>query len=205
MITSVTKDRESLARPPIQFYPDFLDAAQSRRWLAKSRALAWTRGEITMYGKKIAVPREESLFGDDFRYEYRGALLKAEPWPDFLLEAKKRIEQLCGLAFNFAVGNRYIDGKDSIGWHSDNFPQIGAMPPVASLSLGNTRRFKLRHKSTKEVIDYDLEDGSLLIMLPGCQEEWEHAVPKTARPVGERINWTFRPHVDALDGAKHAV
>jgi alkylated DNA repair dioxygenase AlkB len=187
-------------RPPVQFYPDFLDAAQSRNWFVRSQALAWTRGEITMWGKKIPVPREESLFSDDFSYAYRGALIKAEPWPDFLLEAKDRIVQLCGLEFNFAVGNRYLNGKDSIGWHSDNFPQIGKRPPVASLSLGSSRRFKLRHKSSKEVIDFELESGSLLVMLPGCQEEWEHALPKTARLVGERINWTFRPHVDAHKG-----
>jgi alkylated DNA repair dioxygenase AlkB len=200
MMASTTHRSTSTVRPPVKFYPDFLDAAESRVWFDKSRALTWARGEITMYGKKIAVPREESLFGDDFRYEYRGSVLKAEPWPDFLLDAKERIEKLCGLSFNFAVGNRYLDGKDSIGWHSDNFPQIGARPPVASLSLGGTQRFKLRHKISKEVVDYELEAGSLLIMLPGCQEDWEHAVLKTARPVGERINWTYRPHVDATKG-----
>jgi len=183
--------------PPVQFYPHFLNPADNLAWFEKSRALHWTRGEMNMYGKKIPVPREEALFGDDFRYEYRGTLIKAEPWPDFLLEARDRVQALCGLTFHFAVGNRYVTGKDSIGWHSDSFPQIGPRPAVASLSLGSTRRFKLRHKASGEVIDYDLESGSLLIMLPGCQEEWEHAVLKTARPVGERINWTFRPHRDA--------
>ena len=183
--------------PPVVFYPHFLEPADTRDWFEQSKALHWERGEITLYGKKIPVPREEALFGDDLRYEYRGALLKAEPWPDFLREARDRIQARCGLRFNFAVGNRYVTGKDSIGWHSDSFPQIGARPAVASLSLGSTRRFKLRHKATGEVVDYELESGSLLIMLPGCQEDWEHAVPKTSRPVGERINWTFRPHRDA--------
>ena len=184
-------------KPPVQFYPHFLSLAETLDWFTKSKALEWKRGELTMYGKKIPVPREESLFGDDFRYEYRGALIRAEPWPDFLLEARDRIEGLSGLTFNFAVGNRYMDGKDSIGWHSESFPQIGERPAIASLSLGSTRKFKLRHKASGDVVDYELESGSLLIMLPGCQEDWEHAVPKTARPVGERINWTFRPHRDA--------
>ena len=183
--------------PPVQFYPHFLSPAETLDWLEKSQALHWERGEITLYGKKIPVPREEALFGDDLRYEYRGALIKAEPWPNFLREARDRIQAVCGLRFNFAVGNRYLTGKDSIGWHSDSFPQIGARPAVASLSLGSTRRFKLRHKTTGEVVNYELESGSLLLMLPGCQEEWEHAVLKTSRPVGERINWTFRPHRDA--------
>lgn len=188
---------KGLVAPPVQFYPNFLSAADTLDWFKQSRALNWQRGELTMYGKKIPVPREEALFGDDFRYEYRGAVLKAEPWPAFLLAARDRIQALSGLAFHFAVGNRYVTGQDSIGWHSDSFPQIGKRPAIASLSLGSTRRFKLRHKATGQVVDYDLASGSLLLMLPGCQEDWEHAVLKTARPVGERINWTFRPHRDA--------
>ena len=194
MKTVLTK---TALEPPVAFYPHFLEPADTRDWFEQSKALHWERGEITLYGKKIPVPREEALFGDDLRYEYRGALLKAEPWPDFLREARDRIQARCGLRFNFAVGNRYVTGKDSIGWRSDSFPQIGARPAVASLSLGSTRRFKLRHKATGEVVDYELESGSLLIMLPGCQDDWEHAVLKTSRPVGERINWTFRPHRDA--------
>ncbi|MBC7972752.1 MAG: alpha-ketoglutarate-dependent dioxygenase AlkB [Verrucomicrobia bacterium] len=59
---------------------------------------------------------------------------------------------------------------------------------MASLSLGSTRKFKLRHKGSGETVDYHLESGSLLTMLPGCQDDWVHAVPKTALPVSERIN-----------------
>ncbi len=185
-------------KPPVLFYPNFLSLIDDSDWLQKSQQLEWTRGEITMYGKSIPVPRDEALFGDDLRYQYRGIKIEAAPWPDFLLEARDRIQALSGFKFNFAVGNRYLTGKDSIGWHSDDFPQIGKRPAIASLSLGSTRKFKLRHKESSETIDYQLESGSLLIMLPGCQADWEHAVPKTARPVGERINWTFRPHVEAI-------
>lgn len=198
-----TTMKETVIEPPVQFYPNFLDTAEALDWFERSKALEWTRDEINMYGKKIPVPREESLFGDDLRYEYRGSLLRAKPWPDFLLDTRNRIQALSGLSFNFAVGNRYVTGKDSIGWHSDSFPQIGKSPAIASLSLGSTRRFKLRHNESREVIDYDLESGALLIMLPGCQEAWEHAVLKTSRPVGERINWTFRPHRDAQTSTPH--
>ena len=185
-------------KPPVQFYPNFLNSVDDFDWFQKSKELEWTRSEINMYGKVIPVPRDESLFGDDLRYEYRGTKIEADPWPDFLLEARDRIQALSGYQFNFVVGNRYRTGKDSIGWHSDNFPQIGKRPAIASLSLGSARKFKLRHKDSGETVDYQLESGSLLIMLPGCQEEWVHTVPKTARPVGERINWTFRPHVEAI-------
>jgi alkylated DNA repair dioxygenase AlkB len=185
-------------KPPVLFYPNFLNSSDESDWFQKSQQLEWTRGEINIYGKLIPVPREESLFGDDLRYEYRGSQIKAAPWPNFLLEARDRIQALSGYKFNFVVGNRYRTGKDSIGWHSDDFPQIGKRPAIASLSLGSTRKFKLRHKDSGETVDYHLESGSLLIMLPGCQKDWVHAVPKTARPVDERINWTFRPHMEAI-------
>lgn len=183
--------------PPVALYPQFLDVAESLDWFERSQALAWKRETINMYGKIIPVPREEALFGDDLRYQYRGATIAALPWPDFLLDARNRIEAVSGFRMNFAVGNRYLTGKDSIGWHADTFPQIGERPAIASLSLGSTRTFKLRHKDGSKTFDYLLESGTLLIMLPGCQDDWLHAIPKTARPVGERINWTFRPHVDA--------
>lgn len=187
---------------PVSFHPDFLSTKEIKSLFKKSQNIEWARGEISMYGKKIPVPREESLFGDDFNYAYRGVKIKAEPWPDFLLDLRNRIQLMSGFNFNFAVGNRYVTGKDSIGWHSDDFPQIGKRPPVASLSLGSTRRFKLKHKATGKIVDYDLESGALLIMLPGCQDDWLHAVPKTAKEVGERINWTFRPHIDAVSSLK---
>jgi alkylated DNA repair dioxygenase AlkB len=192
------KNLKNIIEPPISFYPAFLTPKEINDCFEKSQKLEWERGEINMYGKKIPVPREESLFGDDFNYSYRGVKIKAEPWPDFLLELRNRIQAISGFDFNFVVGNRYLNGRDSIGWHSDDFPQIGKQPPIASLSLGSTRRFKLKHKETGQINDYDLENGSLLIMLPGCQDDWLHAVPKTAKEVGERINWTFRPHIDAV-------
>jgi alkylated DNA repair dioxygenase AlkB len=184
--------------PPVAYYPAFLAADESNGWFERSQALAWTRDTINMYGKTIPVPREECLYGDDLRYQYRGTTISALPWPDLLIEMRERIERLSGFKFNFAVGNRYLTGKDSIGWHADDFPQIGKRPAIASLSLGAARNFKLKNKESGETFDYRLESGSLLIMLPGCQDYWLHALPKTVRPVGERINWTFRPHVDGI-------
>lgn len=198
MATSAYLDTTAPADPPVVLYPGFLDPDESREWLERSRRLPWTRDEIRMYGRSIPVPREEALFGDDLLYRYRGGTVRALPWPDFLLDARDRIEALTGFGFHFVVGNRYRHGRDSIGWHSDDFPQIGRRPAIASLSLGSTRRFKLKHKGDGRTFAYDLDSGSLLIMLPGCQDDWLHAVPKTAREVGERINWTFRPHVDGI-------
>ncbi len=184
--------------PPVAYYPAFLAVDESSEWFERSQSLAWTRDTINMYGKTIPVPREECLYGDDLRYQYRGTTISALPWPDLLAEMRERIQRISGFKFNFAVGNRYLTGKDSIGWHGDNFPQIGERPAIASLSLGATRTFKLKNKESGETFDYQLKSGSLLIMLPGCQDDWLHSIPKTARSVGERINWTFRPQVDGM-------
>ncbi len=93
-------------KPPVLFYPNFINSVDNLDWVQKSKELEWTRGEINMYGKLIPVLRKESLFGDDLHYAYRGSQMKAAPWADFLLEARDRIHALSGYKFNFAVGNR---------------------------------------------------------------------------------------------------
>jgi hypothetical protein len=86
-------------KPPVLFYPNFLNSADNLDWFQKSQNLEWTRGEINMYGKLIPVPREESLFGDDLHYAYRGSQIKAAPWPDFLLEAREACAPSSAVAF----------------------------------------------------------------------------------------------------------
>ncbi len=99
------KTSKQITDIPVAFYPNFLFPTEINDWFLNSQSLVWTRGEINMYGKKIPVPREESLFGENLKYTYRGEIIKAEPWPDFLLEARNRIHKLSGFTFSFSVGN----------------------------------------------------------------------------------------------------
>ena len=87
---------------------------------------------------------------------------------------------------NFVLLNRYRDGSDSMGWHRDDEPELTG--PVASLSLGVTRRFHMRAERKTRTQHIDLEHGSLLIL----DRRTTHALPKTKRKLGERINLTFR-------------
>lgn len=184
--------------PPALFYPNFMGKKDREEAFALSQRLDWQRNKITMRGMTMPVPRDEAIYGEEgLSYKYRDITLTAKPWPHFLKAIRDQIEELSGYKFPFAIGNRYNSGKDSIGYHSDDSPEIGPRPAIASLSLGGTRKFKLRHKESGNTFDYWLEAGSLLIMLPGCQEDWVHAIPKTARFNEPRINWTFRPHVEA--------
>lgn len=152
----------------------------------------WTQPE-TGWGKKL--PRLTGYYADEGKhYDYSGLRQTAEPWNGTLLALKKKVEEAAGTDFNSLLLNYYRDGKDSIGWHSDNEKELVPNPVVASLTLGTTRDFKLKHKNGAKVgkMTIPLTNGSLLIMGPTIQNYWLHAVDKTTEEVGERINLTFR-------------
>jgi alkylated DNA repair dioxygenase AlkB len=135
-------------------------------------------------------PRLTAAHGDaGIDYRYSGTSNPASPWTDALLEIRSRVEQVRG-RYNFCLLNRYRSGADSVGWHADDEPGMG--DTIASLSLGATRIFRIRHNQTRETRSFPLADGTLLIMGGSMQRFWKHSVPKTARPVGERVNLTFR-------------
>ncbi len=135
-------------------------------------------------------PRLIATHGDSgVSYRYSGAVYAARPWTQTLTEIKQRIEAVQG-QYNYCLLNRYRTGADSMGWHADDEPEMG--PTIASLSLGATRRFRMRHNASRKTMAFDLCHGTLIIMAGSMQSHWQHAVPKTKRPVGERINLTFR-------------
>jgi hypothetical protein len=106
---------------------------------------------------------------------------------------RDRAGALTGVGFNAVLLNLYRDGRDGMGWHADDEPELGRNPVIASVSLGAERRFCLRHRRRRDLkVDLLLPQGSLLCMSGATQHHWLHALPKTRRPVGERINLTFR-------------
>ena len=121
-------------------------------------------------------------------------------WTPPLLELKRCAEAHAGQAFNSVLLNLYRDGRDSVSWHADNEPGLGRNPVIASLSLGATRRFQLKHRGSDARVALDLAHGSCLIMAGATQHHWLHQLPKTARPVGPRINLTFRRMAAPLRG-----
>jgi alkylated DNA repair dioxygenase AlkB len=186
---------------PICFYPDFLSLAEADAALEQSLTLAWRQVSIRMLGKTLPVPRLEILFGDaPFSYVYSDSVQhQAEPWPEFLGTLRDRIEGLTDYSFQVALGNLYRNGQDSNGYHADDEPELGESPAIASLSLGAARTFRLKRRGKGQPsMGLELTHGSLLIMLPGCQEAWVHAIPKTKKVNEPRVNWTFRPHVSSL-------
>src|SRR5690606_30273743 len=115
------------------------------------------------------------------------------PWSAALSDLRDRLERELGTGFNSVLANLYRDGRDAMGWHSDDEPELGPAPVIASVSLGATRRFVLKHRRKPDrKLALELPAGSLLVMAGATQRNYRHALPRTARPVGGRINLTFR-------------
>src|SRR5262245_2022061 len=157
---------------------------------------AWLRTEIPWKQEKIRgipLPRLNAWFADaGLRYSYSGLSHLGTGWLPEMEEVKGRAEVAARAVFNSLLLNFYRDGKDSIGFHTDAEPELGANPVVATLSFGSVRDFVMRHKATKEKLTYRVAHGSLLVMGGTSQRHWLHAIPKTEAAVGARISLTFR-------------
>ena len=157
----------------------------------------WESRTIKMFGKEYPQPRLVAWFGDPGRgYTYSGISMNINPWTPQLELLKTICEQKAGRVFNSLLVNLYRNGEDKVSWHSDNEPELGRDPCIASLSLGAVRRFKFRHLDSKEIVECSLSPGSLVVMSGLSQTKWEHEVPKEVRIKESRINLTFRS-VDA--------
>ena len=157
--------------------------------------VAWEQSTIRVYGKTIKIPRLNAWYGDPgCAYEYSGRVFQPEPWLNELLQIRNQLLKATGVDFNSVLINCYRDGNDSVSWHSDDEPELGRNPVVASVSLGAERIFQLRHKFNKKLATHSLNlaSGSLLLMAGSMQHHWHHQIPKRRRVQKPRINLTFR-------------
>jgi alkylated DNA repair dioxygenase AlkB len=178
------------------YAPSFLTATDADEYLGQFHdGIQWEQHQVKIFGRQVPAPRLSAWYGDpDARYTYSGLALEPLPWTAALRAIKTRIETVTDAHFNSVLLNLYRNGSDSMGWHSDDEPELGNTPTIASLSLGDERRFLLRHKRRKDLdpIELPLQHGSLLLMRGATQTHWKHQVPKTKRPVALRLNLTFR-------------
>lgn len=179
----------------VVFYPSFLDEQESDRcFTALAQTVDWRQDCITIYGRSIPQPRLTAWYGDPGKsYTYSNITMFPTPWTSTLLDLKTKVEAVSGVAFNSVLLNLYRHGNDSMGWHSDDEPELGQNPVIGSLSLGGTRRFVLRHRFEPGLKhELELTSGSFLLMHGTTQHYWQHQIPKTRRAVPPRINLTFR-------------
>lgn len=179
----------------LRYASGFLAPAEADQFMRQLLdGIEWQQHHVVVFGRSLPAPRLSAWHGSAAaHYTYSGLALEPRPWTAPLLALKTRTEAAADSPFNSVLLNQYRDGRDSMGWHSDDEPELGANPTIASLSLGGTRRFLLRHKHrTHPSVEIPLEHGALLIMRGPTQTYWQHQVPKTRRPCAPRLNLTFR-------------
>jgi alkylated DNA repair dioxygenase AlkB len=173
----------------------------------------WKQEAITLYGRRHPLPRLTCWMADPgCGYRYSGLANAIEPWSSAAAELREALHQLTGWRFNSLLLNRYRDGRDAMGWHADDEPELDPAAPIASLSLGARRDFRLRPRPSPRrppgaapptadataaspncaPFNIPLHNGDLLLMEAPTQLWWQHAVPRRLRLQEERLNLTFR-------------
>jgi len=178
----------------LQLYPQFL--SETEQWFEQlMAAVDWRQDTLYIAGQERLIPRLNAWYADEqMDYSYSGLALHTHSWIEPLTALRKKVEAAVGQSFNSVLANLYRDGNDSVAWHADDEPELGCNPVIASLTLGQPRRFVMKHQRDKQLPKRDLllPDGSLLIMSGATRHHWYHQIPKTRQPVGPRINLTFR-------------
>ena len=179
----------------LDYRPGIFTAGESEYLMQKLIAeMPWQQRIMKMYDKMVLTPRLTVWVGDEGT-DYSFSVEKHNPLPltKELLLIKHRIEPLAGVKFNSVLLNYYRDGNDSVAWHSDNENVLGKQPIVASVTFGQVRSFDIRNKKDHaQKYSVKLESGSYLLMKGGLQEDWEHRIAKSTKPLNRRLNLTFR-------------
>jgi len=153
----------------ITYNPRFVDAQIAQAWFTEIRnEVTWRSQRREMYDREVDVPR---LLGH-FRLDPVPSTA-----PAAIRDAASRVAGHLGMPFNSVGLNLYRDGRDGMGWHCDDEPELGSAPVIASLSLGATRRFCFKHKRAgSKSIALELPHGSLLMMRGDTQKNFRHAL-----------------------------
>ena len=179
----------------IFYFPNFLSKDKSDILYKKLYSdIPWQKYQIKVFGKTYDQPRLTSFHSiGNKKYNYSQIDIKNNLMTEDLKSLLNKIHSKTDYRFNSVLLNLYRDGMDSNGWHSDNEPELGNDPKIASITLGEERFFHLRHRKIKN-LKYKilLRHGSLLLMGEKSQTEWLHQIPKTKKKINPRINLTYR-------------
>lgn len=179
----------------MRYFKNFYSKHQANYLFAQlEKDIEWQQDPITVYGKTYLQPRLTALYAHNNKpYSYSGITMHPKAFTPELTNIQKAIETITKARFTTVLLNLYRDGQDSNGWHADDEKELGLNPVIASVSLGTPRFFHLKHKVHKEKrFKILLEHGSLLLMEGAMQHHWHHQIAKTKKPLGPRINLTFR-------------
>ena len=180
--------------PDLEVIEAFYDAAESEGlYLRLLREQNWPDNRYVVAGRQFTLPRLQTWHADPgISYSYSNNLLETRTWTPLLSGIRAQVESYLKFSFNSVLVNLYRNGDDYVGWHSDNEPELGEQPFIASLTFGAERQFEFRHKKSSENGRILLRSGALLIMHPDFQHHWLHSVPIDKSVTEGRINLTFR-------------
>ena len=178
----------------VNYYGKILTQDQADLYFDRlANSLEWQNDEAIIFGKKIITKRKVAWYADEkFPYTYSKVTKYALPWTKELLELKTMAEVKSGETYNSCLANLYHNGSEGMAWHSDGEKDLKKHGAIASISLGAERKFAFKHKQTKELVQMQLEHGSLLVMKGTTQTHWLHRLPPTKKVFGARVNLTFR-------------
>ncbi|WP_243637439.1 alpha-ketoglutarate-dependent dioxygenase AlkB family protein [Parashewanella curva] len=178
---------------PVKIIRRYLTEKQRQLLLDEAESYPYSSPQIEVYGKLHRIPRRQVWLADrgcDYRYSKQ--IITASPWFHYVAWLKEQLNSEFGQSYNGVLVNHYADGTEHMGWHSDDEPEIVSNSDIASVSLGDSRDFVLKHKTTHQKHLITLECGDLLIMPAGMQSDWLHALPKRLKSKRARFNFTFR-------------
>ena len=179
----------------IDYYPQFFGLEDANALFEELyQNTPWQQDDIKVYGKIYKQPRLTAFYANNqITYNYSNISMTPHPFTPILNSIRKKIEEATKITFSSCLLNLYRDGQDSNGWHADDEKELGKNPVIASISFGAERLFHLKHKKIKTLKHkLNLQNGSLLVMKGETQHQWLHQISKTKKPIGKRINLTFR-------------
>ena len=140
-------------------------------------SLTWRSEKRKMYERVVTTPR----------------LLASVPREGIVEDMRRVLSAHYGEEFVRTTAALYRDGDDSVAFHGDTTARDMDVALVATVSLGQPRKFGLKHAEGGATIWYQLGRGDLIVMGGTCQRTWRHGIPKVAHAPGPRIAIMFRP------------
>lgn len=180
----------------VRYWPRWLESPDEVM-ASVLKDVPWRQDTITLFGNTHPLPRQTCWMGDPgCHYSYSGVHNTIHPWSPLVHQLRSRIEAMLGCTFNSVLLNHYRDGHDKLDWHADDESELDPASPIASLSLGASRTFRLKPRdpvlNPADALSFELGDGDLLVMDPPTQQHWLHQVPRRLKVTRPRVNLTFR-------------
>jgi len=165
------------------------------------RTVPFKQGQVKVCGKLCDERRMTSMHvrhpGNGKKYKYSGTTKKVMPFTEEMEKIAKRIKRKFDIEVDMCLCNLYEDGNRNIGWHSDSTEDMSTAdggPHIFSISLGATRKFRLRKKAESSGFHEELilKSGDMVHMKSDCQKLYKHCIPVEKKVTEPRINLTFR-------------